>query len=301
MGRGPLPVRPGTAPRTMHPNVFALGAIALWASLASLGVALNAVPPFLLTGMALLIGSLPAWPAWRRWRVPAPTLAIGVAGLFGFHFLLFVALRHAPPVQANLVNYLWPLLIVLLAPLFVPSVRLRPLHVVAAVIGFAGAALAIAGPGDLGGGWRWGYLAALGSALVWAVYSLMTRRLASAGRGSPTAAVGGFCAAAGLLSLCCHLLLEPRTALSAGDLGLIALMGIGPMGAAFYLWDRALKHGDPRIIGVLSYLTPLASTALLIAVTDGRFTTRLLIAAALVSAAALVAMWAGRAAGPGPG
>ena len=58
MGRGPLPVRPGTAPRTMHPNVFALGAIALWASLASLGVALNAVPPFLLTGMALLIGSL---------------------------------------------------------------------------------------------------------------------------------------------------------------------------------------------------------------------------------------------------
>ena len=86
-----------------------------------------------------------------------------------------------------------------------------------------------------------------------------------------------------------------------GDLGLIALMGIGPMGAAFYLWDRALKHGDPRIIGVLSYLTPLASTALLIAVTDGRFTTRLLIAAALVSAAALVAMWAGRAADPGPG
>jgi drug/metabolite transporter (DMT)-like permease len=31
-----------------------------------------------------------------------------VYGLFGFHFFLFLALRHAPPVEANLVNYLWP-------------------------------------------------------------------------------------------------------------------------------------------------------------------------------------------------
>lgn len=123
---------------------MALGAIALWASLAALGVALSHVPPFLLTGLSLLVGGLIALPLsrfdLRTWRVPASTLALGVYGLFGFHFLLFIALRHAPPVQANLVNYLWPLGIVVMAPLFLPGVRLSTRHVLAAVLGFAGAA-----------------------------------------------------------------------------------------------------------------------------------------------------------------
>jgi drug/metabolite transporter (DMT)-like permease len=105
----------------MQANLYALGAIALWASLASLGVSLTHVPPFLLTGIALLIGSVPAWPLVLRdpsqWRIPLRTLALGVYGLFAYHFLLFIALRHAPPVEANLVNYLWPLFIVVLARL----------------------------------------------------------------------------------------------------------------------------------------------------------------------------------------
>src|SRR6478752_2711235 len=113
----------------MHPNLFALGAIALWASLASLGVSLRHVPPFLLTGLALVIGSVPAWPLARQWKVPARTLALGIYGLFGYHFLLFVALRVAPPVEANLVNYLWPLLIVVLAPVLLPGMRLKAAHV----------------------------------------------------------------------------------------------------------------------------------------------------------------------------
>jgi len=104
-----------------RPSTFyALGAIALWAALASLGISLSHVPPFLLTGIALLIGSVPAWPLYRQWKVSASTLALGVYGLFGYHFLLFIALRLAPPVEANLVNYLWPLFIVVLAPLLWP-------------------------------------------------------------------------------------------------------------------------------------------------------------------------------------
>ena len=126
-------------------HLCALGAIALWATLASLGVALAHVPPFLLTGLALVVGSAPSWPLARQWRVPASTLLLGVSGLFGYHFLLFVALRTAPPLEANLVNYLWPLLIVVLAPRILRGIALRPVHVLAAVAGFAGAALAIVG------------------------------------------------------------------------------------------------------------------------------------------------------------
>lgn len=267
-------------------SLYALGAIALWASLASLGVALAHVPPFLLTGIALLIGSVPAWPLWRQWRVPALTLALGVYGLFGFHFLLFLALRHAPAVEANLVNYLWPLLIVVLAPLLLPGLRLRAVHVLAALAGFAGAALAIVGGRELAGGWAWGYLAAAASAWVWATYSLWTRRVAH----FPTAAIGLFGLVSGLLSLLCHWLLEPRVTLSAPDWALLVLMGLGPLGAAFYLWDRALKTGDPRRIGILSYLTPLASTLLLVLVTGRSLTLWIVAAAVLIVGAALVGL-----------
>jgi drug/metabolite transporter (DMT)-like permease len=269
----------------MPANAYALGAIALWATLASLGVWLRHVPPFLLTGLALVIGSIPAWPLVRQWKVPASTLALGVYGLFGFHFLLFIALRHAPAVEANLVNYLWPLLIVVLAPALLPGMRLRAVHVVAAITGFAGAAIAILGAGaGTAGGWAWGYLPALGSAFIWATYSLLTRRVAA----FPTAAIGLFGLVSGVLSLLCHWLLEARVTLQPRDWLMIAGMGLGPLGAAFFLWDAALKRGDPRQIGILAYLTPLASTALLVLASGQPLTASIAAAALLIIGAALV-------------
>lgn len=269
----------------MPANLYALGAIVLWATLASLGVSLKHVPPLLLTGLALVIGSIPSWPLARQWRVPASTLALGIYGLFGFHFLLFIALRLAPPVEANLVNYLWPLLLVVLAPLFVRDVKLRPVHVAAALLGFAGAAIAILGANSsMASAWSWGYLPALGSAFIWASYSLGTRRVPT----FPTAAIGLFGLVSGLLSLLSHALLEPAVSLQPQDWLLVALMGLGPLGAAFFLWDRALKLGDPRQIGILSYLTPLLSTALLVAVGGGAVSASIVLAAAMIIAAAVL-------------
>ena len=293
----PLPQRaaPVAPPRTgaLPAPLLALGAIGLWGTLAALGVALAHVPPFLLTGLALCVGGLLALPLsgfrLAQWRVPLPTLALGVGGLFGFHFLLFVALRLAPPVQANLINYLWPLFMVLLSPLLLPGMSLRPVHVLAALLGFAGAALVILGnPAHEGAqqaaGWHWGYLLALLSALVWASYSLLTRRVPH----FPTAAIGGFALLSGLLALLCHALLESAVALSGRDLLLIGALGLGPMGAAFFLWDMALKRGDTRHIGILSYLTPLASTAVLVLVGGRAFTWNIALAALLIVGAALL-------------
>lgn len=277
-----------------HPQVLALGAIVLWSSLATLGVALRHVPPFLLTGLSLLVGGLIALPLsgfkLSVWRVPLPTLALGVYGLFGYHFLLFLALRHAPAVQANLVNYLWPLLIVVLAPVLLPGLRLHWQHVVAALLGFAGAAVVILGrtqgtadaaATDLAVG-NWGYVAALAAAFMWATYSLLTRRVPA----FPTAAIGGFAWVSGGLSLLCHVLMEPSVSLSLRDWALVVMTGLGPLGGAFFLWDKALKTGDARHIGVLSYLTPLLSTAVLLWFSGGALTWPVGLAALMIVGAA---------------
>lgn len=267
------------------PLLAAFGAIALWGVLAALSLRLKAWPPFLLVGAALLIGSLCSVHRLREWRVPARVLALGIYGLFGFHFLLFVALRLAPPVEANLVNYLWPLLIVVLAPAMLPGQRLRVRHVVGALAGFAGAALLVTGGRfAFDGAHTAGYAAALGSALIWATYSLASKRLAP----FPTATIGLFCAVSGVLALTCHALLEPRYVPTPGELPWLAVLGLGPMGAAFYLWDHALKHGDPRRIGALAYVTPLASTLVLVAAGQGALTGVALVAIALIVGGAVL-------------
>ncbi len=293
----------------MNANLLALAAIALWGTLAWLGVRLTAMPPFLLVGSALTLAGLLASPLWRQWRIGPRVLALGVFGLFGFHFFLFVALRLAPPLQANLVNYLWPLLMVLLAPLFLRNARLTRWHVLGGALGFAGAIVAITNgkisswetpdtsSAGASGPVVWGYAAALVSALIWAVYSLMGQRLRQRGTSFPTAAIGLFCLVSGLFSLVCHAMLEAPYRYAASDAAPLAALAIGPMGAAFFLWDAALKRGDARAIGTLAYLTPVISTVLLGLDDPARFGWPIVIALTFVIGGAAVGTRGGKRVG----
>ncbi len=247
--------------------VLALSTILVWSFLAFLGTLLRHVDPLLITGVALCIGSCLSLPRWQQWLVPWRVFLVGVGGLFGYHFLYFSAFQRAPAVETNLINYLWPLLIVLLSPVVLPGYRLRPNHLVGAMFGLAGTALILTGGKfSLDRANLPGYLLAAGAALTWALYSLLTRRLPP----FPTSAVGGFCLAGGLLSIAAFLLTNHissdsiRVVLTPEDWAVIILMGLGPMGLAFFFWDASLKRGDPRIIGALAYLTPLCSTLVLL-------------------------------------
>ena len=250
----------------MSATLAGVGALALWAFLGVLTRLAAGLPPLQLTAMGFAVAaalSLAVVAARGRLgllRVAPIAWLHGVGGLFGYHALYFAALHWAPPVEANLLNYLWPLLIVLLSPVLLPGYHLNTRHILGALAGFVGAALVVTG-GKLSIDLTAlpGYGCAALAALLWAGYSLLTKRVPA----FPTAAIGGFCLLSGALSLACHALMEPAVHPSASQWLTLLLLGAGPMGLAFFLWDKALKLGDPRQIGALSYLTPLLSTLLL--------------------------------------
>ncbi len=217
-------------------------------------------------------------------RQPPLAWAHGVGGLFGFHALYFTALALAPAAEANLINYTWPLLIVLLAAA-VLRLPLTARHLVGAALGAAGCALLLGGGARLTAAALPGYLAAAASALTWALYSVLSRRFAAV----PTGALAGFCAGSAVLAALAHFAVEPTVRPDAAALAAVLAMGLGPVGGAFFLWDIGMKRGDPRLLGTLAYATPVASTLLLCAGGFAAFSTNLVASAVLVATGGLVA------------
>jgi drug/metabolite transporter (DMT)-like permease len=270
------------------------GAVALWALLALFTAATGPVPPFQLLAMTFLVGGSLGALSWvvrpramHALRQPARVWALGIGGLFGYHALYFAALKLAPPAESGLINYLWPLLIVLFSAAL-PGERLRAVHVAGALLGLAGVVVLVVGRGALEGRAEYwpGYLCAFSCAFVWAGYSVLSRRFGAV----PTDAVAGFCLATALLGLACHLAFE-RTIWPETAMQWLAILanGLGPVGAAFYLWDIGMKRGDIRLLGVGSYAIPVVSTLILVLAGYAQPSASLGIACLLIAAGALVA------------
>jgi drug/metabolite transporter (DMT)-like permease len=275
-------------------TLIGFSAVVMWALLALLTDASGDVPPFLLSAITFAIGTLvglaarivaPA-PAQRA-AIPWQVWLIGIGGLFGYHFFYFTALRNAPAVEASLIAYLWPLLIVVGSALM-PGERLRWNHVAGTLLGLAGTVLIV----TRGGGFAFDSQYALGYAMAglcavfWSSYSLLSRRFASV----PTSVVTWFCAATAALSLACHLVLE-TTVLPATGTQWLAVLALGalPVGAAFYAWDHGVKRGNIQVLGAASYAAPLLSTMVLIAAGVAEPSPRILAACLLITAGAVLA------------
>lgn len=268
-------------------------AVLLWSLLALFTVGTSPVPPLQLTAICFSIGGTIGliWTALnggfhRLLRINWRIYAFGTAGLFGYHFLYFSALRSAPAAEAGLIAYLWPLLIVLFSGLL-PNETLKTGHIIGAIISFIGAAMIVLnGSAGFQADAMAGYGLALLCALTWAGYSVLSRRLGDI----PTDSVAIFCLATAALSAIAHLALEttvwPDT--SFGWASILAL-GLGPVGLAFYVWDIGVKHGNIQLLGVASYAAPLLSTLVLIGAGIADATWALLLAAILITAGAALA------------
>jgi drug/metabolite transporter (DMT)-like permease len=268
-------------------------AILMWSLLALLTAATGRIPPFQLAAMTFAIGGGLGAAAWlfrrramKALRQPAEVWALGVCGLFGYHALYFFALRLAPPAEAGLVSYLWPLLIVLLSALL-PDERLKPHHVAGALLGLAGTVVLFAGRGlGFAGEYVPGLAAAFVAAFVWATYSVLSRRFEAV----PTDAVAGFCLVTAILAAIFHLLLEQTVwPATLGQWTAVIALGLGPVGAAFYAWDVGVKRGDIRVLGAGAYAAPVLSTLFLVLAGFAAATWTLALAAMLIAGGGLLA------------
>ena len=254
----------------IKPTLIGFSAILMWATLALLTKLSGSVPPFQLTAMSFTIAFFIGAALWyqkggnflHHLELPKQVWINGVAGLFGYHFFYFIALKNAPAIEASLIAYLWPLLIVLFSTLL-PNEKLRWFHLTGAIVGFVGAGLLVTKGKSLmfNPQYSLGYLSALVCALTWSTYSVLSRRFGSV----PTEAVGGFCGVTAILAWLCHRLFEQTVWPVNGEWIAVICLGLGPIGLAFFTWDYGVKQGNIKVLGALSYAAPLLSTILLIA------------------------------------
>lgn len=275
-------------------TLIGFSAVAMWALLALLTDASGQVPPFLLSAITFTIGTgvglvarLIMPKSATSVKIPLQVWVIGIAGLFGYHFFYFTALRNAPAVEASLIAYMWPLLIVLGSALM-PGEKLAWNHIVGALLGLAGTFLIVTKGAGLAFDARYafGYAMAAVCAVLWSSYSLLSRRFPSV----PTTIVTWFCAATAILSLACHFALE-QTVLPASTGQWMAVLGLGlmPVGAAFYAWDIGVKRGNIQVLGAASYAAPLLSTLVLIVAGFAEPSLRILAACLLITGGAVLA------------
>jgi drug/metabolite transporter (DMT)-like permease len=266
-------------------------AVLLWSLLAFLTAASGTMPAFQLTAVTFAIGGLSLLVlrpgAIKAMRQPLPVWLLGVGGLFGYHFCYFFALRNAPPVEAGLINYLWPLLIVVFSALL-PGERLKWQHVAGCVLALGGAVLVVTRGQGFGfdAQYTLGYATALCAAVIWAAYSVLSRRFAAV----TSDAIAGFCLVTAVLAAICHLLLEQTVwPTDLWQWAALIGLGLGPVGLAFYVWDVGVKRGDIQVLGAASYSAPLLSTLILILTGYATYSHLILIACLLITAGAVLA------------
>ncbi len=281
-------------PQTRFATFVGFAALVMWSSLAALSVAVKDIPPFQLLSIGMFLGGLSGaatWPfrpgAWRRALVLPPKIwAVGIYGLFFYHLCFFLAFRWAPPLQANIINYLWPLFTIIFS-VFLPGHVFKSHHLTGLIVGVLGVVTALlTAPTSIDGTFIYGYLCAGVCALTWSSYTVMSRYY----KQISTDAVTGFCFAVAFLSFVAHLCLEqtlwPTT--PASWLSLL-LIGLFPTGIAFYAWDYGVKKGNLLLLGFVSYATRIASSVFLWIFGFAEFNSGAWTGIALITAGAAIA------------
>jgi drug/metabolite transporter (DMT)-like permease len=278
---------PSRSRRKLSPRVWTcVGtlAIPLWATWPALALRTLEMPAFECLTIAFLVGWIVVGrmerieraatskrTSWKTW-IPAAACAFGLTGNNAFHIL---ATRHIPAAEANMISYLWPVMIVALGAML-GEFKLRPRQVAAVFLGFAGAMI-LMGVHAVSLSFVGMALAFL-SGLSWAMYCVFRLKYTvSAG-----AVLTRGCAISALLCAIVHIVWEPTVVPSAGGLAAAAAVGILPLALGNLVWDEGFRRGDRQLLAVMAYATPFCGALLLALLGLEAFTWRLCFSAIVI-------------------
>lgn len=200
-------------------------------------------------------------------RLPFRIIIAGFWGVSFYTVILAFAFGTAPEQaigQVNLLNYLWPVWIVLLSTLLIRE-KIRPLPMAAGVLlGLSGIVTA-RGVSDL---LRMPEaplplaLALLGG-FLWALYSVLLRRWRIPEEQGGTAFHFTLCAAMAAVVAAFRGEWQNLPPVGPEALFWVLFGGIGPVGLAYHWWEIGVKRGNVPLISTLAYFTPIGSTLLI--------------------------------------
>lgn len=265
-------------------NFLALGAVVLWSLYAAFIVNVTQMPALFLIGATLTIGGIITMAGFRHWKWNRSYFLITALSLFFYNICLFVGFQKGHPLVVNFLNYLWPVLIVVVSVLLNPKKKLTSRQALGVGIAFLGCALVFLSFAREEGNYVWtGYVFALVAAVLWALYSNLIeqfKNISSWNVGPPTFA-------AGLASLGLSYALGESWSIQPYEIPWVVLLGVGPMGLAFVLWQAGIQKFGVRSVASLSYLTPVLSSFWLSMAINQPFHPSLVFALVLV----LIGMW----------
>ncbi|MBN9287977.1 MAG: hypothetical protein BGO43_00525 [Gammaproteobacteria bacterium 39-13] len=221
----------------------------------------------------------------RRWHTVLKQPAfIWIAGLMGIcmsDFAYIYGAQYAPIAHVDLIDYLWPCLVVAFTSLL-PNERFTPQHIIGAILGLVGIFVLVRHEVSLHGfniSHCIGYILALFGAVLWGGYSAFSRYHQKV----PTEMIGMYCGLGAVLCFFLHLKFETFVTPTWSQGSLAVLTGISGAGIAYQLWDYGVKLGDVYLLSSITYIARIAAMALLVMFGKEPLTVSLVVACALAS------------------
>jgi drug/metabolite transporter (DMT)-like permease len=288
--------RPSPLERPSTGTASGLAAVLIWSLAAPVVASAVGIDPFLYVALGDGIGAvlfLSMWVGLRQnplpelKRVPWWFFGLGFIGI-GVHNLTWVAaLQQAPPLEATLIIYTWPLLVIIFTTISLRQ-RFRWYHLMGGLLGLMGVAALLAGRGLTFSGFTLmsGHLWAVVCALSWSVFSATSARYHYLSSNF----LGVVFALSALVNGAIwyfHLGAPPAPTTSLWIAGIAAIF----FTAAYALWDFGIKRGNAQLIGTVSFLTPVLAALYLVLLGKADLTIYLLISLVLVVAGIGVAKY----------
>lgn len=213
---------------------------------------------------------LQSWPIWL----------LGIVGIYGNNIFYIGALKYAPPQQAILIYYLWPIFATLLsAIIFREQFRWR--NLAALIVGFSALFVLnfqnyhfVFHPDYIKG-----YVCAIIVAILWSGYVVIS----SKSKPIPIETLGLFFGVGALCSFGIHFSIETTVIPNNEQILFLVIIAILTQYFAYYAWQLGIQKGNAQLLSLLSYGTPIMAVIWLAMVGIAHMSIHLMIAALLIT------------------